>query len=64
MGVLLQLPPTVLNHIAGEAHGFKGSFANKETLNGFYCFFCRVLGIQPSVKSQVTLAELLFFLLF
>uniref|UniRef100_A0A8R1TYK1 Acyl-peptide hydrolase n=1 Tax=Onchocerca volvulus TaxID=6282 RepID=A0A8R1TYK1_ONCVO len=50
--------PTSLTVFPGEAHGFKGSFANEVTLNGFYYFFCRMLGIKPSVESQIQIENL------
>ncbi|MCP9258186.1 Peptidase, S9A/B/C family, catalytic domain protein [Dirofilaria immitis] len=46
--------PTSLTIFPGENHGFKGSFANEITLSGFYYFFCRMLGIKPSVESQAS----------
>uniref|UniRef100_A0A183CXH0 Peptidase_S9 domain-containing protein n=1 Tax=Gongylonema pulchrum TaxID=637853 RepID=A0A183CXH0_9BILA len=45
--------PTSLIVFGGEGHGFRGSHANKETINGIYCFFCRILGIEPSEKSGI-----------
>ncbi|VDM96979.1 unnamed protein product [Thelazia callipaeda] len=49
---------TSLSVFPGEAHGFKGSFANKIALSGFYYFFCRVLGIRPSVESEIKIENL------
>uniref|UniRef100_A0A1I8EUP6 Acyl-peptide hydrolase n=1 Tax=Wuchereria bancrofti TaxID=6293 RepID=A0A1I8EUP6_WUCBA len=50
--------PTSLTVFPGEAHGFKGSFANEVTMSGFYYFFCRMLGIKPSVESQIQIENL------
>ncbi|KAL4002665.1 Prolyl oligopeptidase family protein [Acanthocheilonema viteae] len=50
--------PTSLTVFPGEAHGFKGSFANEVTLSGFYYFFCHMLGIKPSAESQIQIENL------
>ncbi|VDK73391.1 unnamed protein product [Litomosoides sigmodontis] len=50
--------PTSLTVFPGEAHGFRGSFASETTLSGFCYFFCRILGIKPSVESQIQIENL------
>ncbi|VDD94858.1 unnamed protein product [Enterobius vermicularis] len=43
---------------SSEGHGFRGAAATKMALNGPYYFFCKVLGINPSVTAKIKIDNL------
>ncbi|CAJ0942907.1 unnamed protein product, partial [Mesorhabditis belari] len=50
--------PTALKLFPGEGHGFRNANVVKEANEGAYYFFCKVMGIEPSVQSDLEIVNL------
>ncbi|CAJ0953688.1 unnamed protein product, partial [Mesorhabditis belari] len=50
--------PTAIKLFPGEVHGFAGSKAIRESIEGAYYFLCRVMNIQPSIVSNLEIFNL------